>query len=210
MTAPQSVVVAVTGASGAVYARRLLEILIDRVPLVYFTMSVRGCQVLNYELGTDLSMKRFDATPLLGRHPENLLFFHPADFNAPFASGSGAADAMVIVPCSMSKAGAIASGFTEDLVARGADVALKENKQLIVVPREFPLNLIHLRNLTTLASAGATILPAMPAFYQLPKTMDDLVDSVVYRVVAQLGLPIPDSARWTGEIHVRDERADSV
>jgi 4-hydroxy-3-polyprenylbenzoate decarboxylase len=196
----ESVVVGVTGATGAVYARRLLEVILPLVPVVHLTMSRRGLQVLNYELGLDLSLKAFDPEPLLGSRPANLHFWHPADMNAPFASGSAACDAMVIVPCSMSKAGVIAAGYTEDLIARGADVALKERRQLILVPRESPLSLLHLRHLTTLAEAGATILPAMPGFYQLPKTIEDLVDSVVYRIVDHLGLEVPQSHRWAGEL----------
>jgi 4-hydroxy-3-polyprenylbenzoate decarboxylase len=196
----ESVVIAVTGATGAVYARRLLELVLPQVPVVHLTMSRRGLQVLNYELGINLSLKAFDPEPLLGRRPHNLRFWHPADLNAPFASGSAVCDAMVIVPCSMSKCGVIATGYSEDLIARAADVALKERRQLILVPRESPLHLLHLRHLTALAEAGATIMPAMPGFYQLPKTMDDLVDSVVYRIVDHLGLDVPDSAKWAGEL----------
>lgn len=196
----ESVVVAVTGASGAAYARRLLQLIVGQVPVVHLTMSRHGLQVLNYELGLDLSLKAFDPEPLLGSRPENLHFWHPADMDAPFASGSAVCDAMVIVPCSMSKVGVIAAGYSEDLIARGADVALKERRQLILVPRESPFSLLHLRHLAALAEAGATILPAMPGFYQLPKTMDDLVDSVVYRIVDHLGLAVPDAARWAGEL----------
>jgi 4-hydroxy-3-polyprenylbenzoate decarboxylase len=198
------VVVGVTGATGAIYARRLLELILPQTPVVHLTMSHRGAQVLNFELGIDVSLKRFDAMPLLGYRPDNLHFWHPADLNAPFASGSAAADAMVIVPCSMSKVSVIAHGYSEDLIARAADVALKERKDLIVVPRESPLNLVHLKNLLAVAEAGALVLPAMPSFYQMPKTLEDLVDTVVYRIVDHLGLDVPDSTRWAGE---RAERA---
>lgn len=196
----ESVVVGVTGATGAIYAKRLLDLILPQVEVVHLTMSQRGAQVLNYELGIDVSLKKFDATPLLGRRPDNLRFWHPADLNAPFASGSAAADAMVIVPCSMSKVAVIAHGYSEDLVARAADVALKEHRQLILVPRESPFNLVHLRNLVAVAEAGALVLPAMPSFYQIPKTMDDLVDSVVYRIVDHLGLIVPDAVKWAGEV----------
>jgi 4-hydroxy-3-polyprenylbenzoate decarboxylase len=198
--AVESVAIGVTGASGAVYAKRLLEVVVPQVAVVHLTMSQRGAQVLNYELGINVSLRRFDPAPLLGYVPDNLRFWHPADFDAPIASGSSVPDAMVIVPCTMSKAGAIAAGYSEDLLARGADVTLKERRPLILVPRETPLSLVHLRNLTALAEAGATILPAMPAFYQLPETMDDLVDSVVYRIVDHLGLDVPEKHRWTGEM----------
>lgn len=195
----ESVVVGVTGATGAIYTRRLLELILPQVHTVHFTMSRRGAQVLNFELGLDVSLKNFDATPLLGYRPDNLVFWHPADLNAPFASGSAAADAMVIVPCSMSKVAVIAHGYSEDLIARAADVALKERRDLILVPRESPLNLVHLKNLVAVAEAGATVMPAMPGFYQMPKTIEDLVDSVVYRIVDHLGLEVPSSARWAGE-----------
>ncbi|HEY3269252.1 MAG TPA: UbiX family flavin prenyltransferase [Armatimonadota bacterium] len=196
----ESVVVAVTGATGAVYARRLLEVILPQVPAVHLTMSVHGQQVLNYELGLDLSLKRFDPVALLGYAPENLTFWHPSDMNAPFASGSSVADAMVVVPCSMSKVSVIAHGYSEDLIARAADVTLKERRLLILAPRESPFNLTHLRNLVAVTEAGALVMPAMPAFYQLPRSMEDLIDSVVYRIVDHLGLDVPDSVKWTGEI----------
>lgn len=196
----QSVVIGVTGASGAIYAQRLLRAVVRQVEIVHFTMSQRGAQVFNYELGLDLSLKNFDPEPLLGFRPANLRFWHPADLNAPFASGSAAADAMVIVPCSMSKVSVIAQGYSEDLLARAADVALKERRTLILVPRETPFSLVHLRNLTAVTEAGAVVMPAMPSFYQLPKTVDDVVDTVVHRIVDHLGHAIPDSARWAGEI----------
>jgi 4-hydroxy-3-polyprenylbenzoate decarboxylase len=195
----ESVVVGVTGASGAIYARRLLELILPQVPEVHLTMSHRGAQVLNFELGINVSLKKFDATPLLGYQPDNLRFWHPADLNAPFASGSAVADALVIAPCSMSKVAVIAHGYSEDLIARAADVALKERRDLILVPRETPMNLVHLKNLLAVAEAGAVVMPAMPSFYHLPKTIDDLVDSVVYRIVDHLGLDVPTSVRWAGE-----------
>lgn len=197
--AARSVVVGVTGASGAVYARRLLDLLLPRVETVHFTLSHRGAQVLNYELGLDVSLKRFDPEPLLGHRPENLQFWHPADLNAPFASGSACADAMVVIPCSMSKLAVIAHGYSEDLIARAADVALKERRTLILAPRESPFSLVHLRNMALAAEAGALILPAMPSFYHLPETVGDLVDSVVYRIVDHLGLEVPSAHRWAGE-----------
>ena len=126
-------------------------------------------------------------------------FRSPRDYYTPPASGSYVHDGMVIVPCSMGTVGRIASGVSDDLITRAADVCLKENRRLVIVPRETPLNLIHLRNLTTLAEAGATILPAMPSFYHDPKTIEDLVDTVVSRILQNLGLPQTLTKPWQAE-----------
>ena len=121
--------------------------------------------------------------------------FRPEDMTAPCASGSGAARAMVIVPCSMSTVARIAAGLADDLIGRAADVALKERRRLIVVPRETPLNLVHLRNLTAVTEAGATVLPASPGFYHRPQSLDELVEFIVGRVLDHLDLPFPQK-RW--------------
>jgi 4-hydroxy-3-polyprenylbenzoate decarboxylase len=119
--------------------------------------------------------------------------------NAPFASGSNAPDAMVVIPCSMGTLGRIAHGYSEDVLLRAADVVLKEKRKLILVPRETPLNLIHIKNFELLALAGATILPANPSFYNQPKTVQEVVDTVVARVLDHLGLPQTLVARWQEE-----------
>jgi 4-hydroxy-3-polyprenylbenzoate decarboxylase len=116
--------------------------------------------------------------------------------NAPFASGSALFDGMVIIPSSMGTVGRIAAGTSENLILRAADVFLKERRKLIIVPRETPWNLIHARNIVTLTEAGAIILPASPSFYSHPQTLDDLADTVVWRVLDQLGIPAPNACRW--------------
>jgi 4-hydroxy-3-polyprenylbenzoate decarboxylase len=174
------VIVAVTGASGSIYARQLVEGLLaagpDRVSRVGLIVSRRGAEVARWEgvtLPDDERIQRFD----------------PDDMFASPASGSAPWDAMVVVPASMGSIGRIAAGVSTDLVARAADVTLKEGRPLIVVPRETPLNLIHLRNLTTLAEAGAAVMPAAPGFYSHPATIEELAATVTDRIMARLGLP---------------------
>ena len=174
------IIVAVTGASGAIYARQLLERLIQlritnhelRVCLI---VSRRGEEVAAWEGVT------FPEDPRIERFDNDDMFASPA-------SGSARWDAMVIVPASMGCVGRIASGTSGDLIARAADVMLKEGRSLIVVPRETPLNLIHLRNLTTLAEAGAAILPASPSFYSRPADLEALVATVTERILSRLGI----------------------
>ena len=181
-------VVAITGASGCVYAVRLLESVVQHYDRIYLTASENALAVIRAELGIDFAGDEMETESLLGRRYPNVEVLAPHDLAAPPSSGSTRYQGMVVIPCSMGTAGRIAAGISNDLVTRTADVCLKERRQLILVVRESPLNLIHLRNLTALAEAGATILPAAPAFYQHPKTVDDLVSFVVARVLQQLGL----------------------
>ena len=173
-------VVAVTGASGSIYAVRFLENILEHYDRIYLTITENASTVIRTELGTDFpgSLINDKKVEILSQH----------DITAPPSSGSVQHDGMVIIPCSMGTAGRIASGISNDLVTRAADVCLKERRKLIMVVRETPLSLIHLRNLTALTEAGATILPAAPAFYNNPKTVEDLVSFVVARVMQQLGL----------------------
>ncbi len=181
-------VIAITGSSGVVYGARLIEV----------------CKELNIE--TDLVVSRAAETILkfeLGKSVEELRglatrSYSPEDLAAPLASGSYLTDGMAIVPCSMKTLGAIASGVTADLISRAADVALKQNRPLVLVPRETPLNLIHLENMGKLRRAGATILPAMPAFYHKPKAIPDLVDFIVGRILDVLGVEHQLYQRWQG------------
>ena len=181
-------VVAITGASGSIYAVRFLEAVLEQYDRIYLTVTENAATVIRTELGLDFPADKMDTRSLLGRYYKKVDVFQPHDLTAPPASGSVQHRGMVIIPCSMGTAGRIAAGISNDLVTRAADVCLKERRPLILVIRETPLGLIHLRSLTTLAEAGATILPAAPAFYNHPKTVEDMVSFVVSRTMQQLGL----------------------
>jgi 4-hydroxy-3-polyprenylbenzoate decarboxylase len=184
----KKIVVGVTGASGAPYARRLLTVLRDRE---------RECG--DVELACVLSPTARSVWALeCGGAPEDLgIPIHAPDgYSAPFASGSAGWHAMAIVPCSMGAAGRIAHGTSDSLLSRTADVMLKERRTLILVPRETPMSTIHLENLLALARAGALVLPASPSFYGKPRTIDELVDTVVGRVLDHLGIEHALVRRW--------------
>lgn len=189
----------VTGASGSIYARQLLLAAVDHFHPVNLVVSRHGAEVVEHELGVRIDVDALDLGGFLGPADSRVRLYAPEDMQAPFASGSGACDAMVVVPCSMGTAGRIASGASTDLITRAADVALKEGRRLILVPRETPLSLVHLRNLTALAEAGAVILPASPGFYGEPRTVADLVDFVVSRILLRLGVFSPALQRWGAE-----------
>ena len=182
MADPKRIMVAISGASGIVYARRLLEVLPRLYSTIYYTASDNAVRIMQHELGVPGPA---------GLIPEGAghLFktLDPSDLFAPPGSGSHEYDGLIVIPCSMGVVGRIASGVSNDLVTRAADVCLKERRTLILVVRETPLNLIHLRNMTTLAEAGATILPASPGFYAKPQSVGDLVNFVVDRVLRALG-----------------------
>ena len=190
-------VVAVSGASGAAYAQGLVEALCRMGHRVDLLVTAAGFQVLAQE--TDWNEHPAPRAGALAERcraffrPEGApgdVLYHPLhDMSDDLASGSVAVDAMIAIPCSMGRVSAFATGRSSDLVDRAADVTLKEGRPLIVVPREMPFSLIHLRNLTQLAEAGAVILPAMPGFYHHPRTIGDLVDFVVGKVLVRLGLP---------------------
>jgi 4-hydroxy-3-polyprenylbenzoate decarboxylase len=179
--------VAVTGASGAIYAKRLLEALSaartsDSSLEIAVCFSTNGRLVWRHEIG--------------GEPSHGFREFANDDFACSFASGSALWHAVVAVPCSVGRVGRIASGMADDLIARAADVALKERRKLILVVRETPLSLIHLENLLTVARAGAIVLPATPSFYTRPATVDAVVDTVVARVLDQLGIGASLAPRW--------------
>ena len=181
MSTCKQIVLAVTGASGACYARRFLEraAALEGVA-VHVVLTDTAREIWRHELGCE---------PPVGLDDRR--------FDAPFCSGSAAADAMVILPCSMGMLGRIAAGTADDAIARMADVQLKERRPLIVVPRETPLKLIHLRNMTTLAEAGAVIAPAAPGFYTRPADLDTLVDSFVARILQLAGIaPLEAAYQW--------------
>jgi 4-hydroxy-3-polyprenylbenzoate decarboxylase len=182
----RKIVVAVTGASGAIYAKLLLnkiEQLKEQVSEVAIVMSDNAKEVWKVELGDE----SYNDYPFK-RYKKN-------DFSAPFASGSAKFDTMVIVPCSMGTLGRIAHGTSDDLITRAADVVLKERRKLILVARDMPFNLIHIRNMETITEAGGIICPAIPSFYSKPQTIEDLAMTVVNRVIDIMGLE-DESYRW--------------
>jgi flavin prenyltransferase len=176
-------VLAATGASGTIYLQRLLEQIDCAAHEVHLVLSGHAKQVAAQEVD---ELKIPDG---VAQHAEN-------DLNVPFVSGSARFDAMVIVPCSMATLGRIASGSSDSALLRAADVFLKERRKLVLVPRETPWNLIHARNVVTLLEAGAIVLPAIPSFYSRPKSVNDVVDTVVWRILDQIGLPNPKAFRW--------------
>ncbi|MBL9127594.1 MAG: UbiX family flavin prenyltransferase [Verrucomicrobiales bacterium] len=180
-------IVAITGASGSLYAQRLLDALDPGEHEIHVLLSRYAPVVIQEELPDGLRLK-----PGVEQH--GLRTMH-----VPFASGSNSADAMVVIPCSMGTLGRIAHGTSDDLLLRSADVMLKERRRLVLVPRETPLNLIHLRNLELLFLAGATILPANPSFYTCPTTVEAVADTVVARVLDHLGIPHHLLPRWREE-----------
>jgi 4-hydroxy-3-polyprenylbenzoate decarboxylase len=195
------ILVAITGASGSIYGLRLTEELYRAGCRVSLLLSEPGRQVLNYETGLDWSAEPVERQRQVTTHfaSEQVVSLDNGNLFAAVASGSNPADAMVIAPCSMGTAGRIAAGLSETLLERAADVMLKERRPLLLVPRETPLSVIHLENLLRLARAGAVIVPAMPAFYHAPQSLDDLVDFVVGKVLDQLGVGHELFKRWNGE-----------
>jgi 4-hydroxy-3-polyprenylbenzoate decarboxylase len=178
------IVVAITGASGMLYAQRLLDNLDSSRHEVHVVLSNYARAVISEELPAGL------------RLPAGVREHNLKSMNAPFASGSNPTDAMVVIPCTMGTLGRIAHGYSEDVLLRAADVVLKEKKKLILVPRETPLNLVHLKNMELLLLAGATILPANPSFYSRPETIEQVVDTVVARVLDHLGIEHKLAPRW--------------
>ncbi len=195
----KQIVVAITGASGSVYGLRLAEELLRADCRVTLLLTKAGLDVLRYETGLE-----WEGTPSARKQlmrdyfggNRKLEHYDERDLFAPVASGSSAPDAMVIAPCSMGTAGRIAAGLSENLIERAADVVLKERRPLVLVPRETPLNQIHLENLLRLSRAGAQILPAMPAFYHKPKTLAEAIDFVVGKILDSLGVKHALFQRW--------------
>ena len=187
----------VTGASGALYAERLLRALAAVDSEIGLTASRSGIEVLATELYGDPSLTREDVLDrFVGTAAEQVTIYGESDFRSPYASGSTRVDAYVICPCSMATVGTIASGAMSNLIHRAASVALKERRKLVLVPRETPLSAIHLRGLATLNDAGAVILFAAPGFYHGPETIDDLVDFIVARCLDQIGIDNALVSRW--------------
>jgi flavin prenyltransferase len=188
-------VLAITGASGAPYAVRLLEVLANHHAPTWLLVSSHGWRLLGEECGIKDEVALKNAT---GGDWQTIRLFNDTDRGAEPASGSVQTLGMVVCPCSMGTMAAIAQGTSRSLIERAADVTLKERRKLVLVPRETPLSLVHLRNMTLAAEAGATILPAAPGFYQRPKAIPQLVDFIVQRIVDHMGLKIQLIEPWQG------------
>jgi 4-hydroxy-3-polyprenylbenzoate decarboxylase len=203
MTAPQTITLAFTGASGMPYGLRLLDCLVAARCRVYLLYSPAAQIVARQECDLTLPVQPREAARLLaersGAVDGQLTVFGREDWMAPVAYGSNPADAMAVCPCTMGTLGAIANGLADNLIERAADVMLKERRPLVLVPRETPLSAIHLDNMLKLARAGAVILPPAPGFYDRPQTVADLVDFVVARVLDQLRVAHALGPRWGDE-----------
>jgi 4-hydroxy-3-polyprenylbenzoate decarboxylase len=194
-------VVGITGASGSIYGIRLIEVLLQMNYEVHLVVTEAGWRVLKEELGFETTRR---AAALEARFGEAIatkrLVFHPnADIGASIASGSYRVQGMVIVPCSMGTLASISHGISDDLMTRAADVMLKENRKLLIVPRETPLHAIHLENMLTLARLGVRIIPAMPAFYYKPQSMDEMIDFLVGKVLDNMAIDHDLYRRWGDE-----------
>ncbi|MHB8524639.1 MAG: UbiX family flavin prenyltransferase [Candidatus Acidiferrales bacterium] len=194
------ITIGVTGASGAIYARSILRVLDAdaRVARVYFVASETGLRLIATELGIVAQELKKLPSLLIGTPAKKIEYLPNRDVGAAIASGSARVDGMAVIPCSAGALGAIASGTSDDLLTRAADVCLKERRTLVLCLRETPLNRIHLENMLRVHDAGAVVMPAMPSFYYGPKQIDDIVAQFVYRALAQLGLPQEKQYRWQG------------
>ena len=199
MTTGKVLTVALTGASGAVLTRELLLLLEQdtRVERIHFIASESSLRVLAEEL--QISGRNDLTAKLLGQASTKITQHAPSDIGAPIASGSYPCDGMLVLPCSMGTLGAIANGLADNLIARAADVCLKEKRPLILCVRETPFNKIHLRNMLSAADAGATIFPVIPAFYNHPTDTLAMVRQYVCRVLAHIGLPQASAYQWNGK-----------
>lgn len=202
--------VGITGASGHAYARRLVQALVDLGGDVDLALTGAGVKVLRQELGVDAGTDGGVSREVLSRwfgaeRVPHLRAFRTDAVEAPPSSGTSRTTGVVLCPCSMGTVARVAAGFSSNLVERAADVALKEGRTLIVVPREAPMSPLHLENLLRLARLGAVILPAAPGFYHRPQSIDDLVDHVVGKILDRLGLEHSVGARWGGPSDPPDE-----
>lgn len=200
MNPPSTITLALTGASGMPYAMRLLECLLEGDKTVYLLYSQAAQIVAQQEMRLNFPSGSRELQAQLRERfahlPGQLQVFGREEWFAPIASGTNTADAMVVCPCTMGTLAAIASGMSDNLIERAADVTLKEQRKLILVPRETPFSAIHLENMLKLARLGTVILPANPGFYHHPETVQDLVDFVVARILDHLGVPHQLMTRW--------------
>ena len=205
----QIVTVGVTGASGTILAQKTLTLLEDdpRVARIHLVVTETGQRLFAEELGLSSGDLRQLPSRILGRTATKIEILPNKDVGASIASGSYEVDAMIVAPCSMGTLSSIANGASDDLLARAADVVLKEGRKLVLCVRDTPFSRIHLENMLRAQQAGAVIMPAIPAFYHQPKTIDDLVVQYVYRVLAQIGLPQEKMYRWTGHSASKEAKA---
>ena len=208
-TQGQIVTVGVTGASGAVLAQKALALLEAdaRVARVHLVVTETGQRLFSEELGVTSGDLKQLPSRILGRPASKIEVLPNKDIGASIASGSYEVHSMIVVPCSMGTLAAIANGISDDLVARAADVMLKEGRKLVLCIRDTPFNRVHLENMLRAQQAGAIIMPAIPAFYHRPVTIDDLVTQYVCRVLGQIGLPQEKMYRWTGQSASKEAKA---
>ncbi|NHN28725.1 UbiX family flavin prenyltransferase [Paenibacillus agricola] len=194
-------VIGITGASGAAYGVRLSSYLLSQGLEIHLMITDAGWRVLKEELGWDITKRKEAIQQQFGSHPEKLHYHTIQDIGASTASGSFRTSGMVVIPCSMGTLSSIASGASDNLLERSADVMLKEGRPLIIVPRETPLHAIHLENMLKLSRLGVKLIPAMPAFYQGPQTIEDMVDFIVGKVLDSMGIEHELFKRWGTQTH---------
>jgi len=205
----KTITVGVSGASGALLAQKMLTLLDadPRVAKIHLVVTETGQRIFSEELAISAGPPTQFLTRLLGHASSKVELLPNKDVGASIASGSYTVDAMAVIPCSVGTLGKIAAGTCDDLVARSADVMLKEGRKLILCVRDTPFSRIHLENMLRAQQAGAVIMPAIPAFYHAPKTIDDLVTQYVCRVLAQMDLPQNEMFRWTGSAAAKEAKA---
>ena len=190
-------IVGITGASAGIYAIRLLQVLTKQEDIeIHLTISSSGARALSEELQLEIDLNNFELESLIGVSSPRVIYHHESDIAASIASGSFRTEGMIVVPCSMGSIASIAGGMSRNLIQRAADVCIKENRKLVVVPRETPLSPIHLENMLKLSRLGVCVLPAMPGFYHYPKNVDDLLNFVVTKILDQFGIDTELIQRW--------------
>jgi len=205
----QTITVGVTGASGALLAQKVLILLEEdaRVARVHLVVTETGQRLFAEELGLSSGDLKQLPSRILGRAANKIEILPNKDVGASIASGSYEVDSMLVIPCSMGTLAAVANGSSDDLIARAADVMLKEGRKLVLCIRDTPFNRIHLENMLRAQQAGAVIMPVIPAFYDQPKTIDDIVMQYTCRVLAQIGLPQEKMYRWAGRTSSKEAKA---
>jgi 4-hydroxy-3-polyprenylbenzoate decarboxylase len=195
-------IVGITGASAVIYGVRLLEVFTQRDNYeIHLTISNAGARALWEELQIRVDLDDFRLESVIGRSSDQVIYHHQSDIAASIASGSFRTEGMIIAPCSMGTIGSIAAGVSRNLIHRAADVCIKERRKLVLVPRETPLSAIHLENMLKLSQLGVVILPAMPGFYHFPKTVDDMINFVITKLLDQFGIDAGLIQRWKETNH---------